>query len=63
MSGAPAVRSRRWLAALFVVLVLAGCSQSIAGQARGPSSPSPPGDTGTRPEHGGGNLGGGGDSM
>jgi hypothetical protein len=62
MSGAPAVRSRRWLAALFVVLALAGCSQSIAGQARGPSSPSPPGDT-VRPEHGGGDGGGGGGGM
>ena len=63
MSGAPVLILQRWLAALLVVLPLAGCSQSIAGQAKGPSSPSPPGDTGTRPEHGGGNLGGGGDSM
>jgi hypothetical protein len=63
MSGAPALRSWRWLAAALVVLAFAGCSQSIAGQAKGPSSPSPPGDAGTRPEHGGGNLGGGGDSM
>jgi hypothetical protein len=62
MSGAPAVRSRRRLAALFVVLALAGCSQSIAGQARGPSSPSPPGDT-VRPEHGGGDGGGGSGGM
>jgi hypothetical protein len=38
-------------------------SQSTAGQAVGPYSPSGPGDTATRPEHGGGNLGGGGDSM
>jgi hypothetical protein len=63
VSAGPALRSRRWLAALFVVLVLAGCSQSIAGQARGPSSPSTPGDTATRPEHGGGDGGGGGGGM
>jgi hypothetical protein len=53
---------RRRLAALFVVLALAGCSQSTMGQSGG-FYPTPPGNTGIRPEHGGGNLGGGGDSM
>jgi hypothetical protein len=63
MSGIPALIWRGRLAVLFVVLALAGCSQTTAGQAEGPYSTSLPGDTVTRPEHGGGNLGGRGDSM
>jgi hypothetical protein len=63
MRQAPLLRSRGWLAVAFVVLAVAGCAQWTAGQAGDPYSPSPPGDTKTRPEHGRGNLGGGGDSM
>jgi len=60
MSGTPALRSWKWLGAVFVVLVLAGCAQSTAAQVGSPHSPSTPGKTATRPEHGGGNGGGGG---
>jgi len=60
MNGAPAGRSRRLLAAVFVVLKLAGCTQRTVGQAGDPS-PYSPENTGMRPEHGGGNLPGGGD--
>jgi hypothetical protein len=58
VSGAPAVRSQRWLAAFFVVLTLAGCSQATTSRAGDPS-PSSPETGGIRPEHGGGNLPGG----
>jgi len=60
MSGTPALKTPRWFAVAFVVLTLAGCAQNTAGQVRGPYSPSTPGDSATRPEHGGGNGGGGG---
>jgi hypothetical protein len=61
MSGVPAMRSWRWLAALLLVLSLGGCAQGTTGQAGDPYSPASPANTGMRPEHGGGNLPGGGD--
>jgi hypothetical protein len=51
---------RRRMAALFVVLALAGCAQGAAGQAGAPSAPYSPESNGIRPEHGGGDGGGGG---
>ena len=51
-------RSR--VAALFVVLVLAGCAPGVAGQAEAPYSPYSPDNNEIRPEHGGGDGGGGG---
>ena len=51
---------RRRLAALLVVLALAGCAQGMTGQAGAPYSPSSPKDHEIRPEHGGGDGGGGG---
>ena len=54
---------RRWLAALFVVLALAGCTQGALGQAGAPNAPNSPGNNEIRPEHGGGDGGGGGGGM
>jgi hypothetical protein len=54
---------RRRLAALLVVLALAGCAQRMTGQAGAPYSPSSPKDNEIRPEHGGGDGGGGGGGM
>jgi hypothetical protein len=51
---------RSWLAALFIVLALAGCAQETNGQAGTPYTPYSPQDHGIRPEHGGGDGGGGG---
>jgi hypothetical protein len=48
------------LAALFVVLALAGCAQGTTGQAGAPYAPYSPESNGIRPEHGGGDGGGGG---
>jgi hypothetical protein len=50
---------QRRLAALFVVLALAGCSQGTTGQAGPPYAPNSPGNDEIRPEHGGGDGGGG----
>jgi hypothetical protein len=50
---------RRWLAALFVELALAGCAQGAMGQAGAPNAPNSPGNNEIRPEHGGGDGGGG----
>jgi hypothetical protein len=61
MNGGPVLILQRELAALLVVLALAGCAQSTAGQVGSPYSPFSPANTGMRPEHGGGNLPGGGD--
>jgi len=36
MSGVPAMRSWRWLAALLLVLSLGGCAQGTTGQAGDP---------------------------
>src|SRR5262249_41015364 len=58
---ASALSSWKWLAALLVVvLALAGCAQVTTTRAGDPS-PSAPDTRGLRPEHGGGNLPGGGD--
>jgi hypothetical protein len=46
----------RRLAALFVLLALAGCAQGVTGQAQ----PHPPENNGNVPEHGGGDGSGGG---
>jgi hypothetical protein len=54
---------RRSMAALLVVLALAGCAQGTAGQAGAPYAPYSPENNGTRPEHGGGDGGGGGGGM
>jgi hypothetical protein len=51
---------RRWLAVLFVVLTLTGCAQGITGQAAAPNAPYSPENSEIRPEHGGGDGGGGG---
>jgi hypothetical protein len=48
------------LAALFVVLALTGCAQGAMGQAGAPNAPNSPGTDEIRPEHGGGDGGGGG---
>ena len=48
------------LAAIFIVLALAGCAQGITGQAVAPYAAHPPDNNGIRPEHGGGDGGGGG---
>ena len=54
---------QRRLAALFVVLALAGCAQGTTGQA-GAQYPHYPSDSNEiRPEHGGGDGGGGGGGM
>ena len=60
MTRTPAPKTPGWFVAAFVVLALAGCAQSTAGQVGGTHPPFAPGDTATRPEHGGGNGGGGG---
>ena len=49
----------RRVAALFVALALAGCAQGTAGQAGPPYVPASPADSGTKPEHGGWDGGGG----
>jgi hypothetical protein len=54
---------RRRMAALFVVLALAGCAQGTTGQAGAPDAPYSPENSGIRPEHGGGDGGGGGGGM
>jgi hypothetical protein len=51
------------LAALFVILALAGCVQGTTGQAGAPYPPHPPETNGGTPEHGGGDGGGGGGGM
>ena len=51
------------LAALLVVLALAGCAQGTADQAGAPYAPYPPETNGNVPEHGGGGGGGGGDGS
>jgi hypothetical protein len=48
------------LAALFVVVALAGCAQGTTGQPRAPNPPHQPANSGSIPEHGGGDGGGGG---
>jgi hypothetical protein len=57
------MRWHRPLAALFIGLVLMGCTQGVTGQAQVPYAPYPPEDNGIRPEHGGGDGGGGGGGM
>jgi hypothetical protein len=47
------------LATLLVVLALTGCAQGTTGQAGAPYPPDPPDNHGIRPEHGGGDGGGG----
>jgi hypothetical protein len=47
------------LAALFVVLALTGCAQGITGQAVAPNAPHSQENNGIRPEHSGGDGGGG----
>jgi hypothetical protein len=62
VSGGPK-RVRSWrtlLAAVFVMLALAGCAQRTTGQIGAPYAPYPPETNGIRPEHGGGDGGGGG---
>jgi hypothetical protein len=55
---------RRRMAALFVVLALAGCAPGTTGQARAPGWPSSPEHQDRNvPEHGGGDGGGGGGGM
>jgi hypothetical protein len=49
-----------WLAALFLVLSLGGCTQGVTGQASAPNAPYPRENNEIRPEHGGGDGGGGG---
>jgi hypothetical protein len=49
----------RPLAALLVILALTGCSQGTTGQAGTPYPPYSPDNNGIRPEHGGGDGGGG----
>jgi len=61
MSGGPVLILQRGLAALPIALSLAGCVQGATGQAGGPYSHFSPSNTEMRPEHGGGNLPGGGD--
>ena len=53
----------RWLAALFIVLALAGCAQGAMGQAGASNTPNSSGNNEIRPEHGGGDGGGGGAGM
>jgi hypothetical protein len=53
----------RRLAALFVIVALAGCAQKTTGQAGTPYAPYSPESNGNRPEHGGGDGGGGGGGM
>jgi hypothetical protein len=54
----------RWMAALFVVLALAGCAEGTTGQAGAPDWPSSPERQDRNvPEHGGGDGGGGGGGM
>ena len=50
----------RRLAAVFVLLALAGCAQGAMGQAGAPTAPNSPGNNEIRPEHGGGDGSGGG---
>ena len=56
-----AMNWRRQLAALFIVLALAGCAQGVAGQAQAPYAPYSPENNGNM--HGSGGGGGGGGSM
>jgi hypothetical protein len=55
------MKSARWLAALFVVLALAGCAQGQAGAQYAPYSPENNGNM--HDSGGGGGGGGGGGSM
>ena len=57
MRDAPALRLRTWLAALFVVLALAGCAQDQAGAQYAPYAPE---NNGNMHDSGGGGGGGGG---
>jgi hypothetical protein len=54
---------RRRMAALLVVLALAGCAQGTTGQVGPAYPPYSPENNGPRPEHGGGDGGGGGGGM
>ena len=58
--GSPEEVMNWWIsfAALFVMLALAGCAQGTTGEAGAPYAPYSPENTGTRPEHGGGDGGG-----
>jgi hypothetical protein len=58
-AGGQAMNWQGWLAALLVVLALPGCAQGITGQAGAPYPPHPPENNGIKPEHGGGDGGGG----
>jgi hypothetical protein len=53
---------QRRLAALFIVLALAGCAQGTTGQPGTPYTPYSE-NHGIKPEHGGGDGGGGGGGM
>jgi hypothetical protein len=57
------MRLRGRLAAVLVMLALAGCAQETAGPAGVQSTAHPPDRTGDAPEHGGGDGGGGGGGM
>jgi len=50
----------RSLAALFVMLALAGCAQGVTGQAQTPYAPYSPENNGNMHDSGGGGGGGGG---
>jgi hypothetical protein len=54
------MNSYSWLAALFIILALAGCTKGTAGQAGTPYPPYSPQNNENVPEHGGGDGGGGG---
>jgi hypothetical protein len=47
------------LAALVLILSLAGCAQGTTGQAGASYAPNSPENNGIRPEHGGGDSGSG----
>jgi len=53
----------RWLAALFVVLVLAGCAQVATTQGQHPNAPSSPANNGEYLRDRGGDGGGGDGSV
>jgi hypothetical protein len=54
------VNSRRWLAVLFAVLVLAGCAQGTTGRPGTAYAPYAPDDNGNMHDSGGGVVVGGG---
>jgi hypothetical protein len=49
--GCEAINWHRWIAALFVVLELAGCPEGITGQAEPSKPPYSPASSPTMPEH------------